>query len=219
MKIRHLLLFGIVSMIFASCGTDLNFTEPQPPDTKDQHKFKKRYRGEYLSLTDSSILTITDNAIMQTFQVEIKTIYKEMDTTLLTKVGDSIYLIEGYPGLEAKRVGDSAYVTGENTVEVFSLSDNQVLRYYKGYYFLNTLEKDDFWTVRMMGYDKGVLSFKRFAGTDGEIAMLSELTAIDTIRNDEGDIVNYSIHPTIREFKEILKVAHIGDDGTFRKIK
>lgn len=216
MKIRNLLLvvFGL-SFLF-SCQTDLNFTEPQPTETKNETKFKRRYRGDYQSLRDSSIITISENSIVRTWYLDTKVHKDSLETE---GVGGGLFVIADLPWLKVEIEGDSAHVYGEKEEEMFTISDEQVLRHYKGYYFLNTKESDEFWTVKMLSLERGLLSFKRFLGTEAEIAKLTELTTIDTIRNAEGEVVDYSIHPSVKEFREILRSAHFGDGGSYRKIR
>lgn len=217
MKTFNAILILIGILFIASCAPDLTFTEPQPPDVKNETKFKRRYRGDYRSLEDSAILTITKNSIKKTWYVDIK-VHKDSIELKVSLEGGKLEMVN-IAGYEVTQEGDSVRIVGETTKHLFNLSEDQVLRYYKGYYFLNSQEGDDLWTVKMLSLEKGLLSFKRFLGTEAELTKLSELTSIDTVRNAEGEAVDYRIHPTLSEFREILRSAHFGDGGSYKKIK
>ncbi len=217
MKLKYLFLLVGIVLTWVSCAPDVNFTEPQPPGTKDQTKFKRRYQGDYQSLADNSIITITKSSIGQAWHIDVKVHKDSLGLEFTNEENGGLKEIDGF---ELTLDGDSVHIVGTTNKHIFTISENQALRYYKGYYFLNTRGKDGFWTVKMLTLKRGILSFKKFSGTEAEIKELAELTsAIDTIKNEEGKILDYSFQPTLKEFKEILKSVHFNDSGSFKKIK
>lgn len=200
---------------------DLNFEEPQPSGDKDENKFKNKFQGSYLCLEDSSILTIGKDNIVQQWRITANITKTQIDTT------DEIELKDGllYTDNDAEPFhvifrGDTAELTYDYDKIIFELADNQLLRYYKGMYFLNFKESEDLWSVKTVTLDKeGILTINRIHGGEQEIQMIKEMTSVDTITDKQGKIVDYRVRPTRKELKEILKSDLFKEGKEFQKIK
>ena len=57
------LMAVLITVIAASCEPAVTFTEPQPRSAKDMSEFPARWRGDYRSMEDSSVLHITAYSI------------------------------------------------------------------------------------------------------------------------------------------------------------
>src|SRR6185295_2214431 len=79
---KRRLFYSILFCIFlCSCdGPAVTFEHPQPLDVKDLEQFPKNLTGQYISMLDSSIITITDKAITRGFNIKYIMCKKELDT-------------------------------------------------------------------------------------------------------------------------------------------
>lgn len=215
------LLTLLLTMTLTSCVPDLNFEEPQPAGYKDKNKFNNKYQGTYLCIGDSSILTIDKDKIIQEWHIVAKLTKAQIDTTEGIELKDGIlYSDDSVEPLSVKFIGDTAVLTYDFDKTIFQLSDDQVLRNFKGLYFLNYKESNNFWTVKTLTLDKeGILTFNRIYGGEEEIRKIKEMTTVEEITDKEGKVVNYKVRPTKKELKKILK-SNLFEEGTrFQKIK
>lgn len=200
---------------------DLSFEEPQPSGDRDENKFKRKYQGTYLCLGDSSILTIDKNKIIQEWHIVAKLTKAQLDTTEGIEIKDGLlYSEDSEEPLPVEFIGDTAILTYDFDKTIFQLSDDQVLRYFKGLYFLNFREPDNLWTVKTLTLDKeGILTISRIYGGEDEIQKIKDMTTVEEITDKEGKVVDYKVRPTKKELKEIMKSDLFKEGTRFQKIK
>jgi len=200
---------------------ELRFEEPQPSGDRNENKFKRKYQGTYLCLDDSSILTIDKNKIIQEWHIVTKLTKAQLDTTEGIEIKDGLlYSKDSEEPLPVEFIGDTAVLTFDFDKTIFQISDNQVLRYFKGLYFLNFREPDSLWTVKALKLDKeGILTIKRIYGGENEIQKIKDMTTVEEITDEEDKVVDYKVRPTKKELKEIMKSDLFKEGTRFQKIK
>lgn len=195
-----------------SCEPPVTFTEPQPVDTDNLSKFPNRIKGHYLSLSDSSTLTISDNLIERTYDFDYKIHPNQLDS-IARLSGDTLINIETNERVLIKRNGDSLMIHVHNVDTLFQMDYDNVIRKFKGYYFLNTRYDKTSWSVEKLQLSKGQLIISGIS-TEQDIESLKEITetANDTV-------LNYSFTTTKRQFKKFVKKDGFRDSETFIRLK
>ncbi len=206
-----LVLFALTSI--SDCP-GVYFQEPQPPGAKNLNSFPKKLRGKYYSLPDSMILTV-DERLMVLEDDSIFDMPKD-------EMGDSFYFV-----LEA--VKDTFISLGEGekirmiflgetqndirmhwyiTDTIFYLSEPNVLRKWRGNYYLNSLQDKEFWEVKKLQEIKNKIVIGSTIKED-EKYLLELISPVDSTYGWED--TTYIFKPTKSEFKKFL------EKGGFRK--
>ena len=202
----------IILTSLVACEPPVTFTEPQPVDTDNLSNFPRRLKGVYLSLSDSSILSINDKLIQRTYDFDYKIHPNQLDSTVRL-TGDTLINIETNERELIKRDGDSLKIHIHSVDTLFQMDYDNVVRKFKGYYFLNTRYDKTSWAVEKMNLSKGQLIISSIS-TKEDIENLKEITvtAQDTISN-------YNFTATKRQFKKFVKNDGFSYSETFVRLK
>lgn len=190
----------------------MTFTEPQPVNTDNLSKFPNRIKGHYLSLSDSSTLTISDNLIERTYDFDYKIHPNQLDSTARLS-GDTLINIESNEREIIKRDKDSLVIHFHDTDTLFLMNYDNVVRKFKGYYFLNLRYDKTTWMVEKMQLTKGQLIISRIS-TEQDIDRLKEIT-----ETAQDTVVTYNFTATKRQFKRFVKNDGFSDSETFVRLK
>lgn len=220
MKIEKVFFLLAFIACIGACETPLYFEEPQPFGSKNKKKFKRNFQGSYLSLADSSILEIRPTEIVQHWNVMVKIHKNEIDST------EEIGLEDGQLNFIGNRIfkvldetKDSLLMQLNWDQTLFKVSEKQLLRYYKGRYFLNYKVPGGLWELKIMQFNKeGILIIEKAFGGMKNIQEIKESTAIAEIKNDSNKLKHYTLKPTKKELKELLKMDLRKSAERFRKI-
>jgi len=93
------------------------------------------------------------------------------------------------------------------------LPENSVLKYWRGNYFLNQQE-DSLWNIIMIS-PSGRSSFEIYhldGGNEKTLELLKNITSVEEITDDKGELELIIIDPTFKEFKKIIK------SGAYEKV-
>ena len=212
MKQSRLILVIIILTSLVACEPPVTFTEPQPVDTDNLSNFSRRLKGIYLSLSDSSILSINDKLIQRTYDFDYKIHPNQLDSTAQLS-GDTLINVETKERQLIKRDGDSLRIHIHNVDTLFQMDYDNVVRKFKGYYFLNTRYDKTSWTVEKMNLSKGQLIISSIS-TKEDIENLQEIT-----ETAQDTVTNYSYTATKRQFKKFVKNDGFSDSETFVRLK
>lgn len=211
---RNPTILGLaMSLILGSCVGDfdiVSFEKPQPEGLSNEKGLPKRFAGEYISLNDSSRLTITPRLIIK---YTIEDFSGRLDSSDLKETkGDTSYSVKDSKITFNIRVkGDSAFQTWIYNDTLFDASRGDVLRKYKGRYFLNKqLSADSWWVRTLTKIDNGV--------TLGSISTKEEIDNLRELTQTKSDSV-YSFRPTKKELRKFLKANGFSDKDTYIKIR
>ena len=202
----------LIFIILISCEPPLTFNEPQPKDIGNLSKFQKRLQGQYLNFADNSMLSVSNNLIQRTYNYDYKFHLNQLDSTSLIS-GDTIIDLLTNEKTIIKRDGDSLITHVHNTDTLFQVDKDNVVRKWKGYYFLNKRYGKESWEVKKIQLTKGQLIISSIS-TENDIENLKEITeaTLDTISP-------YEFAPTKKQFKEFIKKDGFGDSDIFVKQK
>lgn len=195
-----------------ACETPVTFTEPQPPETDNLSSFPGRLKGVYLNLSDSSTLSINDKLIQRTYDFDYKIHLNQLDSTVRL-LGDTLINLETNEREVIKRDGDSLKIHIHNIDTIFQMDFDNVVRKFKGYYFLNTRYDKTSWAVEKMKLSKGQLIISSIS-TKEDIENLKEIT-----ETTQDTLTNYNFTATKKQFKEFVKNDGFSDSEIFMKLK
>ena len=201
---------SIIAFLIVSCEPTATFDQPQPADTKSLSTFPDRVRGDYLSTDQASTLTITEELISRTYNFDYK-ILKDSLPHSYQLVADT--LIDTTNGTKEKVVvkGDTVIQHVHETDTLFSLSPDNVVKEFKGYYFLNKRYSDNQWTVQKLSLKSGVLSV-------GNISDKDDINRLKSITKTPSDTISTHFRLTRKQFKEFVKVHGFSKEETFTRI-
>lgn len=208
---KLVVLFGVVLWAVA-CEPPVTFNEPQPAETSDLLKFPKKLQGNYLSTKDSSVLTISDKLIQRVYDYDVKIHPSQLDSNS-TLNGDTIFYSNTHQKEIIHRMGDSIVVHQHYVDTLFRMDYDNVVRKFKGYYFLNTRFDKENWEVKKVAYSRGKLSVSSI-DEKNEIDNLTEITA-----SEKDTVAPYTFKITKKQFKEFIKSDGFIDTEEFIKIK
>jgi hypothetical protein len=205
-------------MISCTPKPEVRFLEPQPKNKHDLKDFPKEYQGQYMSKSDSSIMTIDSKMIYQEWSGFSKVSDVEMQDELDTIYKEDVKIeISNNWTMTVNVKGDSATIETYGIDTIFLLSEKAKLRKFKGYLFLNYLSPDSTWRVKILKLEDNQLDFDELV-SPAEIDSLREVTPIYTEIDTSSNKPDFhDLQPKRKELKAILerKVS----DSRFIKIK
>lgn len=212
MKRLKLISTFIILTSLSACEPPVTFDEPQPTDTDNLSKFPNRLQGQYLSLADNSTLLISDKLIQRIYDYDYKLHPKQLDSTSRL-VGDTVIDLKTNERTLIKHDGDSLVTHIHYIDTLFLMNYDNVVRKFKGYYFLNTRYDKESWEVKKIQLSKGQLVISSIS-TKLDLDNLKEITetTLDTVPP-------YKFTATKKQFKKFLKADGFSDSETFIRQK
>ncbi|MGM0406982.1 MAG: hypothetical protein ACQERU_03315 [Bacteroidota bacterium] len=208
---RNLLIF-LFLIFFMGCGPYIWFKSPQPEGRRNLESFPNELIGKYISLSDSSAIIINANRIIKQFHEELlmsKIEFKEETGDIPLK--DTSFLFTDNWHIKVKLFGDSVKVFSWKDEVQFEISDNQLLRKYRGIYFLNTKDTNDLWKVQLLHLTKDTLEFDDILMV-GDMAKIKDITKVDEVKDTAKERKSrYYLNPSRRELRKILKARNPGN--------
>jgi hypothetical protein len=210
-KLNYILTIIAMTSLF-SCEPPVTFTEPQPADTDNLTKFPDRLQGRYVSSEGNSTLIVSDKLIQRIYDYDTKVNVKQLDSNY-TVSGDTVTDIKTKEKRTLKREGDTLYDHVHSVDTLFQMSFDNVVRKFKGYYFLNTRQDKESWSVRKLDLSKGQLTISSIS----KKLDLDNLKAVTESPQDTTTQTNFKA--TKRQFKEFIKNDGFSDSETFTRTK
>lgn len=193
------LYFILLVILLYSCKESIvQFSEPQPEHKNDMKSFPGKLIGNYYNSENETDLEITKYFIIKKILVRDTINRKELsefevlnnDTIINKKTSEKIIV---------KKLNDSLFTNYVYTDTIFRIDDENVLRKFKGYYFLNFKTRENNWSVKKLFQKNGQLNINDIT-TKEEIELLEEI--IETKKDSTKPFV---IKPTKQQFREFLK--------------
>ncbi len=206
-RLKVLPVFIVLASLFA-CEPIVTFNEPQPADTDNLSKFPKRLEGQYRSLTDGSMLSVSDKLIQRIYDYDFKLHPNDLDSNSRLS-GDTITDLITNEKFLIKREGDSLIRHVHYIDTLFQMDYDNVVRKFKGYYFLNIRYGKDSWKVKKVQLMKGQLIIGTMS-TEPDIDNLREITESFT-----DTIPPYKFAPTKKQFSKFIKHDGFSDSEIF----
>jgi hypothetical protein len=210
-RLKLISTFIVLTSLFA-CEPPVTFNEPQPIDIDNLSTFPKHLQGQYLSLIDNSTLSISDKLIQRIYDYDCKVHPNQLDS-ISRLSSDTIIDLKTNDKIIIKRDSDSI-VTHINCIDtLFQIDYDNVVRKFKGFYFLNTRYGKTNWEVKKLQLSKGKLIIS-CVSTELDIDNLKEITETPT-----DTIPPFKFTATKKQFKEFIKNDGFSDSEIFVRQK
>lgn len=199
MKLK-LLILNLFIFLFYSCKEPIvSFEVAQPENVKQQSKFSRNIIGTYYNIESNTELIIRENYILKKMKIEDTLKISELNKSEIIK-NDTLYKLNTKEKYKIIKINDSLFTDYVFSDTIFNLKNKNILKKYKGYYFLNKeIEKTGFWEVEKLSLTNGVLKINGIE-TENEINLLESITETkrDTLKL-------FSVKPTKKQFKKFIK--------------
>lgn len=211
MKIRLFYSAWLCIFLLSCDGPGAIFEHPQPLDVSNMQQFPKRITGKYLSLLDSSVITITDKVISRGFNIKFIMCKKELDTMKHCILrNDTLFNKRTNEKTCVVSINDTLYSPYHLQDTLFCISDRHILRKDKGYYFLN-MQFHNGWEVQKLEYTNG----KLYLCSIGNMEEIESLKAITEASNDSS---LFQFDPDKKQLRKFLKAKGFSKKEAFVKI-
>ena len=211
MPYRHYKYFTLIVLLISlnACRPPVTFDKPQPPNSKELSSFPDRIQGAYLSEDKGAILTVSDKMVIVNFGFEIKIPRDSLGNYTLN--GDTLTDRHTSKKMLANIIGDTILANNKGTDTLFNISAKNVLKKFRGYYFLNSFYDKDAWTIQRISLSNGVLALSDISDST-HISQLREIaeTPEDTV------CTNFKLNQ--KQFKKFVKADGFDQTQRFTRI-
>jgi len=213
MKKRICCSFTVAALLLFSCqpSHQFYFDKPQPADVAAIGGFPKRLQGPYLSLSDSSFLQITASSLIRSYDFEIRTHITQLNSNQQI-IGDTLFDLKSSKGELIQIEGDSIVTYIHEMDTLFTIDELNVLKKFKGYYFVNIYMPPDTWQVKELEFSHGKLILS-------SISPKEDITQLKAITETTQDTSSYVFSPTRKQFKKFVRNQGFRDIEEFVKIR
>ncbi len=200
----------LTTLVLVSCADLVRFEEPQPAGKPNEKRIPKRLIGQYLSLDDSAKLTVADGLIIKYSIADFSDKIESIDMKDIK--GDTTYSgTDDKLKFDVVIKGDSTFQRWSYYDTLFDVIRGDILRRYKGHYFLNEQVSANSWRVTTLTkIDNGLIV--------GTISTKGDISNLRVVTETKPDTI-FSFRPTKREMKKFLKGKGFSDKDTFIKIE
>lgn len=210
---KNQLIFSMVvaATLLIACQPPVTFNKPQPADVNSISNFPKRLQGKYLSTADGSVLQISYNSMIRIYDYDAKVHISQLDSNLQL-IGDTLFDLRINKGSLAMIEGDSVLQHFHETDTLFRIDELNVLKKYKGYYFINIFILPETWQVQELEFSRGKLTLACINDKE-DINQLKELT------DSPQDTVPYVFSPTKMQFRSFVRNEGFREKEIFEKVR
>lgn len=200
----------IACLFLDSCDPAASFDIPQPENVKPLATFSRRLQGKYMAADQASIITITDNLIIRHYDIDCKE-HKDSLGPSYKIIGDTLIDMDDGTKERILLKGDSV-IGHVNWIDtLFNLSTGDILKKFKGFYFLNNRYGDKAWEVKKMSLAKGLLTL-------GSVSSKEDIQKLKEITETTADTISTNFSLTKRQFKSFVRQEGFSDQETFTRM-
>ena len=212
LKVMKSPLYFLLMLILLSCGEKTGFEVPQPETLSDEKKLPKKMIGQYLNVKDSSMLSFTPGEIVKVVIADFATHKSELDSSekLIYKNDTSYAEVDFNMKVDVMVKGDSVFQHLDYRDTIFSFRSD-ILRKFRGHYFLNHRTSPNNWTVTTLTTTKKGLTL-------GTVSTKDDIEKLRDLTEAKSDSV-YTFHPTKKQLKQFLKEGGFSHEEIYVKIK
>src|SRR5688572_2765240 len=193
----------------SACEPLATFEKPQPDNNKNVSGLPEKIFGTYRNADGDEWIFITRNSVIRETKYEEKTHKKDLDSAVVLQ-GNFLLDLETQNKTSIRLTGDSVVQHFSYSDTLLNISAGDVLKKFKGQYFLNQRYGPNRWGVTSLAFRKGLLNIRTIE-TPEELVKLKEITNTTT---DSCLIFD----PTKKQFKQFMKQNGFGSEVTFYRI-
>jgi hypothetical protein len=205
----------LLAFILISCGerVGVSFEVPQPEGKPNEKSIPKKLIGRYLNVEDSSILIISSDLIVETALADIVSHKSELDSADQITFRNDTAFTESYGGWDMKAdvviKGDSIYQHIDIRDTIYYAQRGDVVRKFKGYYFLNHPVAPNDWAVVKLARSKKTLTL-------GIVWQKSDIENLRALTETPDSVANF--RPSKRQLRNFLKKSGFSDEKKYIKL-
>jgi hypothetical protein len=208
---KHFFFVGFtIALLMMSCEPAATFSEPQPVGTTNESKFSNKIQGDYWSEESAELLQISDLFIISQYN-EIEKIHKDSLEKHLQIKADTLFDLKTGSKDFIDIQSDTVFIYRNYTDTLFAISENEILKKWKGYYFLNSTYSDTAWEVKKLWLNKGTL-------TIGEVASLSDINSLQELTASVGDSSSKPFQLSNKQFKKFVREDGFREQKTYKRV-
>lgn len=222
MKKIYFILLLLSVVVLHSCGPTVFFAKPQPQNTLNKRGFKQNFRGNYYSDQDSAYLRVTEKIILREGKALVSRTRKQLiDSDKYQFRKDSI--------IESRTGKAYLYTSRNDTLEfylpvtdtLFVVDNENLLRYFKGNYFLNYKISDKNWYVKKLSLEGNSVLILSEMKVPEDIQIFRTFTPIEEVRHadEPGRIYQYVLDPSKAQFRKFLDRNGFKNSTRFKRLK
>jgi hypothetical protein len=199
----------IVLLILCACEPPIRFESPQPEGRKNERSIPRSLIGTYLNPIDSSKLIVSDQHVVSITHERAASLLSDMDSVDRVKIkGDTSYVISDEElTLKVVVKKDSVFIHTWVYDTLYKKPGQDVVRKFKGYYFLNQQIGIYGWRVTKIGKLKhGVVV--------GSISREEDLDDLRELTNTSKDTL-FNFSPTGRQFRKFVRQGGFSDEKIY----
>lgn len=238
------ILFLILGLsLLASCGDEMpevTFDNPQPADIENETSFGKRILGTYeqqvyssSSVTDESLLPMAEDTTILTVGPDLitalhKTRYKGHrndlvldDSSMRTDNQAIVNYAQDQGFANVRWEGDTLLAFQEIKDTIFQLNGENVLRHFRGSYFMNQRLTNGRWSLTRARLQGKHLTFSKVYAYDSTGTLYQEITPVKLTKTqkDTTESIELSINPTKRELRKIIREDLFMTESVYKRVK
>lgn len=199
MKNVAIVAFGV--LIVFSCKKPLaNFTEPQPANTKNLSSFPKKIIGNYHNYENNADLIIENQTVL------LRNHFQDtLNKSALTE-------LQKQTEITSSLLNDSLFIAKYTLTDtLFDVSKGDIIRKWKGHYFLNAQNQENNWEVQKLTYKNQIVSIN-------DITEEESLLKLDEITDTPNDTIRPKTYTvTKKQFKEFVKQNGFSEQNSYIK--
>lgn len=192
-------------LMLSSCGEpQAIFESSQPVFIKPRKKFPWRFRGTYVDSSMQDTVFITEQSLIKSIHHTMVAQLNEIDSSHFDKDAFIENTTIEYLTKDVIRFHFQKRDT------VFTISEFNLLKRFKGSLFLSHMVNVNNWTVKQLSLSKGILQVGKISGPQDIELLKNTIQATDSTK---------VFAPDKSQFKRFLKNNGFGHDVTYFKIK
>ena len=202
----------LISFLFLeSCEPAVTFDKPQPDNEKSLKAFPKLLYGKYVASDQASMVTITEKIITRHFDFDYR-VHKDSLSSDYKIIGDTLLSLTDGTKEKILLKGDTIIQHANWIDTLFNISTDNILKKFKGYYFLNDRYSDNSWEVKKLSLQKGTL-------TVGSVSEKDDVNKLKEITETSADTMLTHFTLTRRQFNKFVKQAGFREQENFKRIE
>jgi hypothetical protein len=205
---QRLILIALILALYSCKKFTVGFDVSQPENTKEQKEFPKRLIGVYYNVDKNIELEIEKYFILKRIILDDTLKISDLDKTERVK-NDTLYKLHSNTKYKILKINDSLFSNYIYVDTTFNLKTLDLLKKFKGYYFLNHKTENGSWEVEKLSLKQGVLKINGIR-TENEISMM------ETITESKRDTIKpFIVKPTKKQFKAFVKQNGFTESDTY----
>lgn len=202
----------------------VRFETAQPEGVKESKSFNKIVNGEYTNCSNSDDKLIISNELIlnsRTFKFKSHRADLDFDSTITIdrSIDEELIKLFTNEGYKIEISGDTINASQTTVDTVFWISENQVLKKFKGSYFLNFKRDENSWDVSRLNLTKDTLLIGQISPSDTLLRFDFVEKTEDFDASDSTTTTVYSINPSKRQFKNLMKLNSFDECECYYKKK